>query len=108
MAWDSFRSSSVYHINGRAARWEQTGPVTLAALLGSVCGLLGAHIALPLIPLFAPTARPSPIPLDLAINWPVALALTVISTALLATATLLLGTGVNRRAGYSRIREELS
>ncbi|WP_433021031.1 FtsX-like permease family protein [Kribbella sp. CA-294648] len=93
---------------GRAARWEQTGPVTLAALLGSACGILGAHIALPLIPLFAPTARPSPIPLDLAINWPVALALTVISTALLATATLLLGTGVNRRAGYARIREELS
>ncbi len=93
---------------GRAARWEQTGPVALAALLGSACGILGAHIALPMIPLFAPTAQPSPIPLDLAINWTVALTLSVISIAIMATTTLLLGTGVNRRAGYSRIREELS
>ncbi|WP_020386017.1 FtsX-like permease family protein [Kribbella catacumbae] len=93
---------------GRAARWEQTGPVALAALLGSACGILGAHVALPMIPLFAPTAQPSPIPLDLAINWSVALALSVISVAIMATTTLLLGTGVNRRAGYARIREELS
>lgn len=93
---------------GRAARWEQTGPVALAALLGSACGILGAYVALPMIPLFAPTSQPSPIPLDLAINWSVALALSAISIALMATTTLLLGTGVNRRAGYSRIREELS
>jgi putative ABC transport system permease protein len=93
---------------GRAARWEQSGPVTLAALLGSACGIIGAYIALPLIPLFAPTLLPSAIPLDLAINWSVALALTVISTAIMAVTTLLLGTGVNRRAGYTRIREELS
>ncbi|MEU4393140.1 FtsX-like permease family protein [Kribbella sp. NPDC023855] len=93
---------------GRAARWEQTGPVTLAALLGSACGILGASIALPMIPLFAPAALPSPIPLELDINWPIALALMLITTALLATATLLLASGVNRRAGYSRIREELS
>jgi FtsX-like permease family protein len=93
---------------GRAARWEQTGPVALAALLGSACGILGAHVALPMIPLFAPTSQPSPIPLDLATNWYVALALTLISTAIMTAATLLLGTGVNRRAGYTRIREELS
>ncbi|MDX6260123.1 MAG: hypothetical protein QOH84_1811 [Kribbellaceae bacterium] len=93
---------------GRAARWEQTGPVALAALLGSACGILGAHVALPMIPLFAPTSQPSPIPLDLTTNWYVALALTLISTAIMTAATLLLGTGVNRRAGYTRIREELS
>ncbi|WP_433005588.1 FtsX-like permease family protein [Kribbella sp. CA-294648] len=93
---------------GRAARWEQTGPVTLAALLGSACGILGAHIALPMIPLFAPTVLPSPIPLELDINWPIALTLMLFSTALLAAATLLLASGVNGRAGYARIREELS
>jgi hypothetical protein len=93
---------------GRAARWEQTGPVALAALLGSACGIVGAHVALPMIPLFAPTSQPSPIPLDLATNWYVALLLTLISTAIMTVATLLLGTGVNRRAGYTRIREELS
>jgi hypothetical protein len=93
---------------GRAARWEQTGPVALAALLGSACGVFGAHIALPLIPLFAPTQQPSPIPLDLHTNWGVALLLWLIGTAVLTTTTLLLGTGVNRRAQYSRIREELS
>jgi hypothetical protein len=93
---------------GRAARWEQTGPVALAALLGSACGIVGAHVALPMIPLFAPTSQPSPIPLDLATNWYVALALTLVSTAIMAATTLLLGTGVNRRAGYTRIREELS
>lgn len=93
---------------GRAARWEQTGPVALAALLGSACGVVGAHVALPMIPLFAPTAQPSPVPLDLATNWSVALLLALISTALIVATTLLLGTGVNRRAGYTRIREELS
>ncbi|NEA37144.1 FtsX-like permease family protein [Streptomyces sp. SID13031] len=93
---------------GRAARWEQTGPVALAALLGSACGVVGAHVALPMIPLFAPTSQPSPVPLDLTTNWSVALILTLISTALMVATTLLLGTGVNRRAGYTRIREELS
>lgn len=93
---------------GRAARWEQTGPVALAAVLGSVCGIVGAQIALPLIPLFAETSQPSPIPLDLTTNWVVVGVLWLIGTAILTTTTLLLGTGVNRRAGYHRIREELS
>ncbi|MGW6283042.1 FtsX-like permease family protein [Kribbella sp. NPDC055071] len=91
---------------GRAARWEQTGPVALAVLLGSVCGLVGAHIALPLIPLFADSG--GPIPLELATNWPVAVVLWLLGTAILTAVTLLLGTGVNRRAGFSRIREELT
>ena len=91
---------------GRAARWEQTGPVALAVLLGSVCGVVGAQIALPLLPLFADTG--GPIPLELSTNWPVALLLWLAGTAVLAAATLLLGTGVNRRAGFARIREELT
>jgi hypothetical protein len=95
-------------ITGRAARWEQTGPVALAALLGSACGIAGAQIALPLIPLFAETSQPSPVPLDLATNWTVALALWLIGTAVLTATTVLLGTGVNRRSGYARIREDLA
>jgi len=93
---------------GGAARWEQTGPVALAALLGSVCGIVGAHIALPMFPLFAETSEPSPIPLDLAINWSGAVILWLAGTVVLTATTLVLGTGVNRRAGYVRIREELS
>jgi putative ABC transport system permease protein len=93
---------------GRAARWEQTAPVALAALLGTICGIVGAQIALPLIPLFAETLDASPIPLDLHTNWLVALMLWLIGTAVLTTTTMLLGTGVNRRAGYSRITEELT
>ncbi|TWD82945.1 FtsX-like permease family protein [Kribbella amoyensis] len=93
---------------GRAARWEQTGPVTLAVLLGSICGVVGAKVALPLIPLFAETGEPSPIPLDLGTNWAVAGVLWLIGTVVLTTTTVLLGSGVNRRAGYSRIKEELS
>ncbi|HEU4945961.1 MAG TPA: FtsX-like permease family protein [Kribbella sp.] len=93
---------------GSAARWEQTGPVALAALLGSACGIAGAQIALPLIPLFAQTTQPSPIPLELSTNWGVALALWLIGTLVLTTTTLLLGTGVNRRSDYGRIREELA
>ncbi len=93
---------------GRAARWEQTGPVALAALLGTACGLIGAQIALPMIPLFTDTGQASPIPLDLGTNWTVALVLWLIGTAVLTTTTVLLGSGVNRRAGYSRIREELA
>jgi hypothetical protein len=91
---------------GRAARWEQTGPVALAVLLGSVCGVVGAQVALPMIPLFADSG--GPIPLELDTNWLVAVVLWLAGTAVLAAATLLLGTGVNRRAGYSRIREELT
>jgi hypothetical protein len=91
---------------GRAARWEQTGPVALAVLLGTVCGVVGAQVALPLIPLFADPG--GPVPLELDTNWTVVLTLWLVGTAVLAAATLLLGTGVNRRASYSRIREELS
>ena len=93
---------------GGAARWEQTGPVALAALLGSACGIIGAHIALPMFPLFAETSEPSPIPLDLAINWPGAVILWLAGTVVLTATTLVLGTSVNRRAGYGRIREDLS
>ncbi|WP_405057366.1 ABC transporter permease [Kribbella sp. NBC_01505] len=93
-------------VTGRAARWEQTGPVALAVLLGSACGVIGAQIALPLIPLFADTG--GPYPLELSTNWPVALGLWVGGTIVLAVVTLLLGSGVNRRASYSRIREELT
>ncbi len=91
---------------GRAARWEQTGPVALAVLLGTVCGVVGAQVALPLIPLFADPG--GPVPLELDTNWTVVLTLWLAGTAVLAAATLLLGTGVNRRASYSRIREELT
>ncbi|MFI7064449.1 FtsX-like permease family protein [Kribbella sp. NPDC050124] len=93
---------------GGAARWEHSGPVALAALLGSACGIVGAHIALPMFPLFAETSEPSPVPLDLAINWPGAVIIWLASTVVLTGTTLVLGTSVNRRAGYSRIREELS
>ena len=91
---------------GRAARWEQTGPVTLAVLLGTVCGLVGAQVALPLIPLFA--SNDGPVPLDHSTNWPVAIALSLGGTAILAAATLFLGSGVNRRSNFRRIREELT
>lgn len=91
---------------GRAARWEQTGPVTLAVLLGTVCGLVGAQVALPLIPLFANSD--GPVPLDHSTSWPVAIALWLGGTAILAAATLFLGSGVNRRSSYTRIREELT
>ncbi|MEV5966841.1 FtsX-like permease family protein [Kribbella sp. NPDC051952] len=91
---------------GRAARWEQTGPVAFAVLLGSICGVVGAQIALPLIPLFADAG--GPIPLELDTNWPVAIVLWIAGTAVLTAVTLLLGTGVNRRAGFARIREELT
>jgi hypothetical protein len=77
-------------------------------LVGSACGVVGAHIALPLIPLFAETSQPSPIPLELDTNWTVAAALWLVGALVLTFTTLLLGTGVNRRASYARIREDLS
>jgi hypothetical protein len=80
--------------------------VALAVLLGTVCGVVGAQVALPLIPLFADPG--GPVPLELDTNWTVVLVLWLAGTAVLAAATLLLGTGVNRRASYSRIREELT
>ena len=91
---------------GRAARWEQTGPVALAVLLGSVCGVVGAQIALPLIPLFAETRRADPAGARHQLDRRTGALAGRDGCA--AAATLLLGTGVNRRAGYSRIREELT
>ncbi|MEU8227603.1 FtsX-like permease family protein [Kribbella sp. NPDC048915] len=93
---------------GGAARWEHSGPVALAALLGAACGVVGAHIALPMFPLFADTSEPSPYPLELAINWPWAVILWLAGTLVLTATTLALGASVNRRSGYSRIREDLS
>ncbi|KGN35049.1 hypothetical protein N802_02170 [Knoellia sinensis KCTC 19936] len=72
----------------RAAVRESVAPVVLAAVVGALCGVAGATLAMPLIPLFD---TPAPVPaLDLRPAWLVMgaawlatlLALAVVATAL--------------------------
>ncbi len=92
-------------VTAGAARWEQTAPVAIAATLGTACGVAGAQLALPLIPLFA-TDVPQ-IPQDLGIDWRVALLAWLVSTALLLVTAVAVGIGLTRRATYDRLTEEV-
>ena len=63
----------------RAAVRESVVPVALGAVVGAACGVAGAFLAMPLIPLFD---TPAPVPaLDLAPSWPV-MALAWVTTVL--------------------------
>lgn len=92
-------------ITARAARTEQLLPVLIAATLGIGCGVIGAQLALPLIPLFA---KEQPlIPLDLGVDWPVAVLTWLAGAVVLTVAAVALGIGLARRATYARITEEV-
>ncbi|KGN39605.1 FtsX-like permease family protein [Knoellia subterranea] len=87
----------------RAAVRESLAPVLLAAVVGAACGVAGAVLAMPLIPLFD---TPAPVPaLDLTPAWLVmglawlacVLALTVVASVLALRAA--------RRGDTDRLRE---
>lgn len=87
----------------RAAVGEQLPAVVVAVLAGAVCGVLGAHFALPTIPLLPIVPEVST--LDVSTAW-VAVLLAVLATLLALGATgWLTGRAVARRATLDRVRE---
>jgi putative ABC transport system permease protein len=89
----------------RAARTEQLVVVGVGVGVGAVSGLLGAHLAMPLIPLFN---RPAPVPaLDLSPAWPAAAGAILVALVLLGLVGLLVARALGTRFTLGRIRELL-
>ena len=89
----------------RAARSEQLVVVGVGVGVGAVSGLLGAHLAMPLIPLFN---RPAPVPaLDLSPAWPAVAAATLLALLLLGAVGLVVARSLGGRFTLARIRELL-
>ena len=93
-------------VTARALRLEQLGLVAIAAIAGTVCGVVGGQLALPLIPLFE-TEQPA-IPIDLGVSWPTAVLSLVVSGAVLCAGALAVAFAQRRRTRFGVIREELS
>jgi hypothetical protein len=89
----------------RIAVGEQLPVVLLAVLVGAGCGLLGAVLALPTVPLFAEPRDAST--LDLSAPWTNVLAVLVAALLVLGLVAWLCGRTVAARARLSRVREVL-
>ena len=89
----------------RVAVGEQLPVVLLAVLVGAGCGLLGAVLALPTVPLFAQPRDAST--LELSAPWGSVLAVLVVALLVLGLVAWLCGRTVAARARLSRVREVL-
>ena len=88
-----------------AARSEQLVVVGVGVAVGAVSGLVGAQLAMPLIPLFNQEA---PVPaLDLSPSWPAVVGASLVALALLGLVGLLVARSLGRRFTLGRIREFL-
>ncbi len=89
----------------RAARSEQLVVVGVGVAVGALSGLVGAHLAMPLIPLFN---REAPVPaLDLSPSWPAVAFASLVALALLGLVGLLVARSLGGRFTLGRIREFL-
>lgn len=89
----------------RAARTEQLVAVGVGVGVGAVSGLVGAHLAMPLIPLFN---RPAPVPaLDLSPAWAAVLGAGLAALVLLGAVGLLVARSLGGRFTLGRTRELL-
>ncbi|MGD9961447.1 FtsX-like permease family protein [Nocardioides sp.] len=92
-----------------SVRWiavaEQLIAIVLAGVAGTVCGLVGAHAALPTVPLFATTPEVST--LDLTTAWVAVGAAAGGAVLLLLAVGWLCGEAIARRAVLDRVRESL-
>ena len=89
----------------RIAAGEQLPVVVLAVVAGSACGLIGAHLAMPSVPLFA--RPPAVSTLDLATSWGAVVGAAVVAVLVLTGCVLLIGRALARRASLERVRESL-
>lgn len=89
----------------RIAVTEQLIAIALAVVAGAVCGAVGAHFALPTIPLFATAPQVST--LDLSTSW-VAVAVGFAGAAVVLTLTgVVIGRAIAHRSTLERVRETL-
>jgi len=79
--------------------------VVLAVVAGTVCGLAGARLAMPSVPLFA--SPPLVSTLDLATSWKAVMAAAATAALVLTACVLLIGRALARRASLERVRESL-
>jgi len=89
----------------RVAVGEQLPVVLLAVLVGAGCGLLGAVLALPAVPLFAEPRDAAT--LDLSAPWGSVLVVLLAALLVLGLVAWLCGRTVAARARLSRVREVL-
>ena len=89
----------------RIAAGEQLPVVLLAVVAGGACGLVGARLAMPSVPLFA--AAPAVSTLDLTTSWGAAAMAAFVAAALLTACVLLIGRALARRATLERVRESM-
>lgn len=90
----------------RAAIGEQLPTALLAVLVGAGCGVLGAVLALPTVPLFAAPRALST--MDLSVPWPVVAAVLALALVALGLVTWLCGVLVAAAGNrLSRVRETL-
>jgi hypothetical protein len=83
----------------------QLPAVLLGVLAGTACGLVGAHLALPIVPLFA--SAPEVSTLDLGTAWDVVAVAAVGAAAVLGAGAVLVGVALARRSDVRRLRETL-
>ncbi|GAA4126202.1 hypothetical protein GCM10022415_33910 [Knoellia locipacati] len=87
----------------RATVREAVVPVVLAALVGAACGVTGAVLAMPLIPLFD---TPAPVPaLDLSPSWVVMAGAWVATALVLAAVASVLALRSSSHGDIDRLRE---
>ena len=89
----------------RIAVAEQLIAIGLAVVAGVVCGTVGAHFALPTLPLFA--TAPAVSTLDLSTAWPAVGAGFAGAAVVLALAGWLIGSVIAHRAALERVREAM-
>jgi hypothetical protein len=87
----------------RLAWTAQLPAVVVGVLAGGVCGLLGAAVSMPIIPLFA--EAPGVPTLDLHTPWLPVLSVAGVALLVLGGWSAALGWSVHRRATLERLRE---
>ena len=88
---------------GAVAVAAQLPAVLLGVLAGTVSGLYGAHLALPIVPLFA--SAPEVSTLDLSTAWGGVATAAAGSVVVLGTGAFLIGRALARRSDVRRLRE---
>ncbi|WP_310963664.1 FtsX-like permease family protein [Nocardioides terrisoli] len=81
---------------------EQLVPVLLAVIVGTVCGLVGADLAMGSVPLFSEPPEVST--LDLALSWPAVAVAALAGLVVLAVGGALAGRAIAARADLQRLR----
>jgi hypothetical protein len=89
----------------RVALAEQATVIVISVVAGIACGLVGAQLAMPILPFFTVPSAVLPVDLDPA-TGPALLAAAVALVGLL-TVGAVVGTRLVGRAGLTRVRDQL-